>query len=117
MLAICQDWLIIPVDENPSQTHRVASWWDQDAHVLKSGKIGAGLLLRRLQKGEILAMPHSCPIQISYKAWLKINITWRVISYIAYDAKVILEVFSKKSKETPKYAIENSKKHLKEYLS
>jgi len=41
--------------------------------------------------------------------------TWRIIYHIADDVIVILEVFSKKSKETPKYVIENSRKHLKEF--
>lgn len=34
---------------------------------------------------------------------------------VADDANVILEVISIKSKETPKYVIENSNKRMKEY--
>jgi len=43
--------------------------------------------------------------------------TWRIIYHIADDVIVVLEVFSKKSKETPKYIKENSKKRLKEFKS
>ncbi len=86
----------------------------------KEARLEAGLLLRRLQKGEILAMPNSRRMQTIGKACHELRIrdkdkTWRIIYHIADDAIVILEVFSKKSKETPKYVIENSKKRLSKY--
>ena len=86
----------------------------------KEARLEAGLLLRRLQKGEILAMPHSRPMQTIGKACHELRIrdkdkTWRIIYHIADDAIAILEVFSKKSKETPKYVIENSTKRLNNF--
>jgi len=88
----------------------------------KEARLEAGLLLRRLQMGESLSMPQSRPMPNIGKACHELRIrdedkTWRIIYHIADDAIVILEVFSKKSKETPKYAIENSSKRLKEFLS
>lgn len=86
----------------------------------KEARLEAGLLLRRLQKGEQLSMPHSRPMQIIGKACHELRIkdkdkTWRIIYHIADDTIAILEVFSKKSKETPKYVIENSKKRLNNF--
>ena len=85
-------------------------------------RLEAGLLLRRLQKGAILSMPHSRPMQIIGKACHELRIkdkdkTWRIIYHISDDAIVILEVFSKKSKETPKYVIDTSRKRLNEFIS
>jgi len=88
----------------------------------KKTKSKAGLLLRRLQKGEILTMPHSRPMPIIGKACHELRLrdkdkTWRIINHISDDVIAILEVFSKKSKETPKYVIDNSIKSLKEFIS
>jgi len=85
-------------------------------------RLEAGLLLRRLQNGEILTMPHSRPMQIIGKACHELRIrdkdkTWRIIYHIADDVIVILEVFSKKSKETPKHVIDTSRKRLNEFIS
>jgi len=41
--------------------------------------------------------------------------TWRIVYYIAQDAIVILEVFSKKTKATPKHIIDESKRRLSRY--
>ena len=76
----------------------------------KAARLEAGFLLRRLQKGEILSLPHSRPMPgIGARVHeLRINdrnATWRIIYRIYEDAVVIGEVFSKKSRETPKKVI------------
>ena len=43
------------------------------------------------------------------------NGTWRIIYRLDPDAVVILEVFSKKTAQTPANVIENCKRRLKEY--
>ena len=45
------------------------------------------------------------------------NVTWRIIYHIADDAIVILEVFTKKTKQTPKKVIEACKKRMKSFNS
>jgi phage-related protein len=45
------------------------------------------------------------------------NVTWRIIYRIDSDAIIILEVFSKKTRETPKNIIEICQKRLKQYDS
>lgn len=83
-------------------------------------RLEAGFNLRRLQQGEQLSMPisRSMPsIGVSCHE-LRIQdagVTWRVLYHVAEDAIVILEVFGKKTRKTPKYVVDNAKK-LKEYL-
>jgi len=83
-------------------------------------RLEAGLLLRRLQRGEMLEMPHSRPMpSLGPRCHeLRINdarVTWRIIYRIDSDAIVILEVFSKKSRETPRSVIDACKRRIKEY--
>jgi phage-related protein len=86
----------------------------------KPARLEAGFLLRRLQRGESLAMPQSRPMpSIGARCHeLRINdadSTWRVIYRIDADAIVILEVFAKKTSTTPKAVIDTCRKRLKEY--
>jgi phage-related protein len=41
--------------------------------------------------------------------------TWRIIYRIDSDAIIILDVFQKKSRKTPKYVIDNCKARIKSY--
>lgn len=43
------------------------------------------------------------------------NVTWRIVYRIDSDAIIILEVFSKKTRETPKSVIEACKKRIRNY--
>ena len=83
-------------------------------------RLEAGYLLRKLQQGETLGMPHSRPMpSIGSRCHeLRINderATWRIIYRIDSDAIIILEVFSKKSRATPRPIIDACKKRLKDY--
>lgn len=42
--------------------------------------------------------------------------TWRILYYVADDAVVILEVFSKKTRTTPKQVLDSAKARWKKYL-
>lgn len=42
--------------------------------------------------------------------------TWRILYYLADDAIVILEIFSKKTRTTPKQVLDSAKARLKKYL-
>jgi len=86
----------------------------------QAARLEAGYLLRRLQRGETLGMPHSRPLpSIGGRCHeLRINderTTWRIIYRTDSDAIVILEVFSKKSRATPKAVIDVYKSRLREY--
>ena len=43
--------------------------------------------------------------------------TWRILYYIGDDVVVILHIFSKKTRTTPKSVIDTCKDRLKRYLS
>jgi phage-related protein len=86
----------------------------------REARIEAGYLLRRLQRGEGLSMPHSRPMPSVARRCHELrisdaNVTWRIVYRIDADAIVIAEVFGKKSRTTPNSVIENCRKRLKEY--
>ena len=86
----------------------------------QAARIEAGYLLHRLQRGELLGMPHSRPMPAIGARCHELRIddvdaTWRIIHHIAPDAIVILEVFAKKTPATLKAAIETCKRRLKDY--
>ena len=85
-----------------------------------SARIEAGFLLRSLQMGENLSMPHSRPMpSIGSRCHeLRINdeaSTWRLMYRIDEDAIIVLEVFSKKTQQTSKKVIDVCKNRIKEY--
>jgi phage-related protein len=85
-----------------------------------AARLEAGLLLRRLQRGEKLSLPHSRPmptigVRVHELRIVDEDSTWRVVYRIESDAIVILEVFEKKTTRTPKSVIENCKTRLKQY--
>ena len=86
----------------------------------KGARIEAGYLLRRLQRGDSLGMPHSRPMPTVGPRCHELRITdagktWRIIYRIDADAIVILEVFSKTTNKTPKIVIEVCKRRLRDY--
>jgi phage-related protein len=85
-------------------------------------RIEAGYLLRLLQKGARLSLPHSRPMPSIGVRCHELRIVdetknWRVVYRIDTDAIIILEVFQKKTRETPKYVIDNCKQRIKQYES
>jgi phage-related protein len=83
-------------------------------------RLEAGFLLRRLQRGETLGMPHSRPMpEIGARCHeLRLSdkgVAWRIVYRADADAVVILEVFRKKSRTTPKGMIEMCQRRLREY--
>jgi phage-related protein len=85
-------------------------------------RIEAGILLRKLQQGETISLPHSRPMPTIGKRCHELRIidednTWRIVYHIAQDAIVILEVFAKKTNKTSKKVIDICKKRLKNFYS
>jgi len=81
-----------------------------------------GMLLRELQDGEMLSMPHSRPMPSIGTRCHELHVndenkTWRLVYRIDTDAIVILEVFEKKTSQTPQQAIDHCKRRLKLYES
>jgi phage-related protein len=85
-----------------------------------AARIDAGYLLRLLQRGEKLGMPHSRPMPSigTHCHELRINderCTWRIIYRLDADAVLILEVFEKKTGKTPKSVIQACVARIKAY--
>jgi len=85
----------------------------------KAARIEVGYLLRQLQRGHTLSMPHSRPMPSIGPRCHELRIddekkTWRIVYRIDEDA-IILEVFNKKTARTPKRIIDVCQKRLKEY--
>ena len=85
-----------------------------------AARIEAGVLLRRLQRGEKIGLPHSRPMPSIGRRCHELRVpdedaTWRVIYRIDPDAIVVLEVFSKKSQQTPQHVIASCRDRLKNY--
>ncbi|MBX3329478.1 MAG: type II toxin-antitoxin system RelE/ParE family toxin [Nitrospira sp.] len=86
----------------------------------QEARIEAGCLLRRLQRGESLGLPHSRPMpDVGMRCHeLRINDvagTFRILYRTDPDAVVILDVFSKKTKQTPRSVRETCKRRVREY--
>jgi phage-related protein len=83
-------------------------------------RLDAGLLLRRLQRGDSISLPHSRPMPNIGRRCHELRIqdqhdTWRIIYRIDSDAIVIVEVFSKKTQTTPDRTIKSCKQRLSMY--
>jgi phage-related protein len=83
-------------------------------------RIDAGVLLRRLQRGEQLSLPHARPMRDIGRRCHELRIrdedqTWRIVYRIDSDAIVPLEVFSKKTRQTPNPVMKVCRQRLKAY--
>ena len=79
-----------------------------------------GALLKIVALGGMLAMPHSRPMPSIGKRCHELRVsdrnqTWRIVYHIAQDGIVVLDVFSKKSRATPKQVVDRCKRRLRRY--
>ncbi len=86
----------------------------------QEARLEAGFLLRRLQQGENLGLPHSRPMpsigaQCHELCIRDASKKWRIIYRIDEDAILILEVFQKTTQATPTSVIDTCKKRLRNY--
>ncbi|GAB4453689.1 MAG: hypothetical protein OHK0029_06920 [Armatimonadaceae bacterium] len=78
-------------------------------------------MLRLLQQGESLSLPQSRPMSTIGTHCHELRVKdadkeWRVVYYLDSDFVVILEVFNKTTKTTPKPVIDICKKRLAQFL-
>ena len=85
-----------------------------------AARIEAGVLLRRLQRGEKLEMPHSRAMPQIGPRCHELRVTddrreWRIVYRVDSDAIVIGEVFPKTTQKTPKRVMETCNSRLSRY--
>ena len=85
-----------------------------------AARLEAGMLLRRLQRGEALAMPHSRPMPVIGRRCHELRVvdertSWRIVYRTDHDAVVILDVFRKTTTATPKRVIERCQRRIRMY--
>ena len=78
------------------------------------------VLLRQLQRGDPLLLPHSRPMPSIGRRVHELrvpdaDVTWRIVYRLDADAIVIGEVFAKKSAQTPQLVITTCQKRFKAY--
>lgn len=86
----------------------------------QAARIEAGYLLRLLQQGQAVGMPHSRPMPVVGPRCHELRVRdagadWRIVYRLDSDAVVILEVFTKRTRATPKTVIDACTRRLGEY--
>src|ERR1041384_2752422 len=85
-----------------------------------AARVEAGGLLRRLQQGEMLSLPHSRPLPTIGARCHELRIvdedsTWRIIYRTDSDAILIAAVFQKVTRETPRHVKDNCRLRIRLY--
>lgn len=85
-----------------------------------AARLEAGLLLRRLQRGDKLGLPHSRPMPSIGPRCHELRITderkiWRIVYRLDLDAIVIADVFQKTTQQTPTRVILDCQRRLRQY--
>ena len=85
-----------------------------------AARLEAGTLLRRLQRGEKLSLPHSRPMPAIGARCHELRIvdtgkTWRVVYRLDRDAIIIADVFQKTTQQTPARRLADCARRLKLY--
>ncbi len=78
------------------------------------------MLLRQLQDGESLGMPHSRPMPSIGPRCHELRVrdedqNWRIVYRLDPDAIVIVTVFAKAAQQTPKRVINDCQRRLRAY--
>lgn len=86
----------------------------------QAARLEAGYLLGLLQEGESLGLPHSRSMPVIGAECHELRITdeggmFRIIDRADADAVVILNVFKKKTQQTPQSVIETCRRRLRDY--
>lgn len=85
-----------------------------------AARLETGFLLRQLQHGVRLGLPHSRPMPSIGPRCHELRIpdeqvTWRLVYRLDADAVVLADVFAKKTAATPKHVIAACQRRLAQY--
>lgn len=85
-------------------------------------RVEGGVLLRRLQRGEVLSMPESRPMPAIGARCHELRIDdvvqkkeWRIIYYVGRLAIAVLDVFLKATRATPDEVIRHCKRRVADF--
>ncbi len=83
-------------------------------------RLEAGGLLRRVQLGERLPMPHSRPMPVIGPRCHELRVKdartdWRIVYRVDPDAVIILDVFPKMTRKTPDRVVADCRRRLRMY--
>jgi phage-related protein len=86
----------------------------------KEARREVGFLLRMLQEGESLSMPHARPMPGVGPRCLELRVndagnTWRAMCRIDPDAVIVVDVFDKKTRTTPDRIVQECRRRLRLY--
>jgi phage-related protein len=86
----------------------------------EAGRQEIGALLRQLQQGESLGMPHSRPMPSIGPRCHELRVrdeehNWRLVYRIDGNRIVVADVFEKTTRTTPKTVVDNCKARLARY--
>ena len=106
-----------------SNDHKPLAWLHGEVKtppMLPAARIETGFLLRKLQCGELISLPWSRPMPSIGPRCHELRITdettiWRLVYRIDPDAIIILDVFKKKTQQTPKNIIDQCKRRIRLY--
>jgi phage-related protein len=116
-------YVIFDIADLKRRTDKPLVWLSGDIRTppfSAEARIESGFLLRRLQQGEMLGLPHSRPMpgigpQCHELRVNDMNRTWRIVYCVDAGAIVILEVFEKKTAVTPTTVIDSCQQRLAAY--
>jgi phage-related protein len=79
-----------------------------------------GVLLRQFASGAKLGLPHSRPMPGTGAGCHELHsvdegATWRIVYRLDADAVVVVDVFSKKTRQTPGQVIVDCRRRLRQY--
>jgi phage-related protein len=116
MSDLAYTWVVSPADKPLVWLHGEVKTPPFSA----KARLEAGFLLRQLQQGRKIAMPHSRPMPSVAKNVHELRIrseeaSWRILYRPDPDAVVILEVFSKQSQKTPQRVVQTCVRRLAAY--
>ena len=109
-------------DERTVKTLVILSGEIKTPPVSQEARREIGFLIRKLQLGFRLEMPHSRPMPSIGRRCHELRVndagqTWRVIYRTDPDAILVVGLFNKKTSKTPKHVIDQAKRLLREYDS
>jgi phage-related protein len=86
----------------------------------RAARLEAGMLLRQLQDGELLRMPHSQPMPSIGPRCHELRVrdedqNWRIVYRLDADTIVIVAVFAKATRQTPNRIIDDCRRRLRAY--